>query len=125
MKSLNRIQLIGNLGGDPIMAYTESGHPITSFSMAVNTEYKTSTEEVKKRTEWFTIKLMFNSAESAHQLLNKGDLVRVEGELQTNTYKNTTRNEVWVKDVWKIVRIPNLPVIEDFAVEEDHAEKSE
>ncbi len=125
MKNLNRISLVGNLGEDPEMIYLPSGHPLTSFSLAVNTSYKSSTDDPKEITEWFTVKLLFEAAESAHQQLRKGNKVYVEGELRTNTYKERTRNEIYTKEVFKSVRTPKSQDIEDGPPEKSEEEKKE
>lgn len=125
MKNLNRINLVGNLGEDPVMSYLPSGHPITSFSMAVNTSYKSSSDDPKVLTEWFTVKLMFEPAESAYEQLRKGNRVYVEGDLRTNTYNERTRNEIWTKEVFKSVQASKFQDIENGPEEKLEQEEKE
>ena len=86
MVSLNKVMIIGNVGGDPEMRFTPSGHPVTSFSVATNRVINIQGAEPKKETEWFSIVAWDKLAEQCNQLLAKGRLVYVEGRLQTRTW---------------------------------------
>jgi single-strand DNA-binding protein len=86
MVSLNKVMIIGNVGGDPEMRFTPSGHPVTSFSVATNRMINTQAGEPKKETEWFNIVAWDKLAEQCNQLLTKGKLVYVEGRLQTRNW---------------------------------------
>ncbi|MCX6002574.1 MAG: single-stranded DNA-binding protein [Chloroflexi bacterium] len=86
MASLNKILLIGNVGGDPEMRFTPSGVPVTTFSLATNRNVSLPDGSVKKETEWFRITAWRKQAETCNQFLTKGKLVYVEGSLRTNTW---------------------------------------
>lgn len=86
MASLNKILLIGNVGGDPEMRFTPSGVPVTTFSLATNRNVTLPDGSVKKETEWFRITAWRKQAETCNQFLTKGKLVYVEGSLRTNTW---------------------------------------
>jgi single-strand DNA-binding protein len=86
MVSLNKVMIIGNVGGDPEMRFTPAGHPVTSFSVATNRTINTPQGEPKKETEWFSVVAWDKLAEQCNQLLAKGRLVYVEGRLQTRTW---------------------------------------
>ena len=81
MPSLNRVEIIGHLGGDPELRYTPSGSAVTSFSVA--TSYKSGEKE---STEWFSIIAWGKLAETCNQYLSKGQQVYVDGRLQTRTW---------------------------------------
>jgi single-strand DNA-binding protein len=85
MPSLNKIQLIGNLGKDPELRFTPSGSPVTTFSVACNRKY-TQDGQSKEETEWFSIVAWNKQAESCNQYLVKGSMVYVEGRLHTRTW---------------------------------------
>lgn len=87
MVSLNKVMIIGNVGGDPEMRFTPGGHPVTSFSVATNRVFNTAQGESKKETEWFSIVTWDKLAEQCNQLLTKGKLVYVEGRLQTRNWE--------------------------------------
>ncbi|MGD0355601.1 MAG: single-stranded DNA-binding protein [Dehalococcoidia bacterium] len=86
MASLNKILLIGNVGGDPEMRFTPSGVPVTTFTLATNRNTPQADGSVKKETEWFRISAWRKQAEAVNQFLTKGKLVYVEGTLRTRTW---------------------------------------
>jgi single-strand DNA-binding protein len=99
MVSVNRIIIIGNLGGEPEMRFTPNGKPVTSFSVATNRKYTTSDGERKEETEWFTVVTWSKLAEQCNQYLSKGKLVYVEGRLRTHSWEGQdgqkrSRNEI-------------------------------
>lgn len=89
---MNKIMLIGNLGRDPEMNYTEGGVAITRFSLAVNRNTRTQSGERQTETEWFNIVAWRQLAETCTTYLKKGQKVYIEGRLQTRRY--TDRNGV-------------------------------
>ena len=96
---LNKMLVIGNLGGDPEMRYTPNGNPVTSFSVATNRRYTTSSGEQREETEWFRVVTWNQLAEQCNQYLTKGRRVYVEGRLKSDTWTGqdgTTRftNEI-------------------------------
>ena len=70
---MHKIIIIGNLGHDPTMRYTPSGTPVTSFSVASNRKYKTSSGEQREETEWFNCQAFGKLAEAANQYLARGN----------------------------------------------------
>lgn len=85
---MNKITIIGNLGRDPEMRYTPNGQNVTSFSIASNRRYTTSSGEQREETEWFNISAWGNLAEICNQYLTKGQQVYVEGRLRTRSYED-------------------------------------
>lgn len=83
---LNKMLLIGNLGGDPEMRYTPNGNPVTSFNVATNRRYTTSGGEQREETEWFRVVTWNQLAEQCNQYLTKGRRVYVEGRLKSDTW---------------------------------------
>jgi single-strand DNA-binding protein len=88
-RSLNKVMIIGYLGRDPEMRYTASGKPVTTFSVATNRTWSSSSGERHEETEWFTVVAWGNLAEICKQHLNKGSQVYVEGRLQTRRWEDT------------------------------------
>jgi single-strand DNA-binding protein len=84
---LNKISVIGNLGKDPEVRYTQSGTPVCSFRIGV-TEKRKEGEEWKDHTEWFTIICFGKTAENAGKYLKKGRQIYAEGRLQTRSYQD-------------------------------------
>lgn len=93
MPSLNKVTVIGNVGGEPEMRYTPTGKPVTSFSVATNWVYTTPDGERKQDTEWFNIVAWNKLAEQANQFLSKGSLVYVEGRLRTRTWEDQNKQQ--------------------------------
>ena len=86
MASLIKIILIGRVGGDPEMRFTQDGVAVTSFSLAANRSTRQPDGSYKEEAEWFRISAWRKLAETCNQFLNKGKLVYVEGSLRTRTY---------------------------------------
>lgn len=88
MPSLNRVQIIGNLGKDPELRYTPKGTPITRFSVAVNRWWTSADGERHQETEWFPVEAWGKLGEFGQKYLRKGRLVYVEGELRTDRWED-------------------------------------
>lgn len=85
-KSLNRVQLIGNLGKDPEVKHTPSGTAVARIALATNERYKDKAGEWQDRTEWHTVIAWSRFAELAGEYLHKGSKIYVEGRLQTRSW---------------------------------------
>jgi single-strand DNA-binding protein len=75
------IIIVGNLGRDPEMRYTQSGQAVTNFSVATSRQYTSSGGEQVKETVWFRISVWGRQAETTNQYLKKGSRVLIEGRL--------------------------------------------
>ncbi len=96
---MNKIIVIGNLGRDPEMRYTSNGQSVTSFSVASNRKYTTSTGEQREETEWFTVNAWGRLAELCNQYLTKGRQVYVEGHLSSRTYEGRDGQTRFVNEI--------------------------
>lgn len=104
VRSLNKVQLIGNLTRDPELRYTPSGTAVCTFGLATNRSWTTQSGETKEQTEFHRIVSWNKLAELCSQLLVKGRKVYVEGRLSTrswtaqdNTQRTTT--EIVIEDM--------------------------
>lgn len=88
-RGLNKVMIIGRLGRDPEMRYTPSGRPVTTFSVATSRSWNTSEGEKRVETEWFNVVAWGNLAEICKQYLTKGQLVYIEGRLQTRNWDDS------------------------------------
>lgn len=86
-KSLNRVQLIGNLTRDPELRYTPNGTAVCSFGIATNRSWTTDAGEKKDEAEFHNIVSWNKLAELCSQFLVKGSKVFVEGRLATRTWQ--------------------------------------
>ncbi len=83
--TMNKILIIGNVGGDPEMRYTPSGNPVTSFSVATTYRYTTQGEQ-REETQWFRVSAWNRLAETCNQYVVKGMKVFVDGRLNVREY---------------------------------------
>ncbi|MFH1833303.1 MAG: single-stranded DNA-binding protein [Candidatus Levyibacteriota bacterium] len=86
-RSLNRVQLIGNMTRDPELRYTANGTAVCSFGIATNRSWTTDTGEKKEDTEFHRIVSWNKLAEICSQFLVKGRKVYVEGRLSTRSWQ--------------------------------------
>lgn len=78
--------IVGNLGQDPEMRYTQSGVAVTSFSVAVNRKWTNQDGTQGEKTTWFRVSAWRRLAETCNQYLSKGRLVLVEGEVSASAW---------------------------------------
>lgn len=88
MASVNKVILVGNLGRDPELRYTQSGQAVANFSLATTDRFSSKEGERQERTEWHRIVTWGKTAENCAQYLAKGRSVYVEGRLQTNEWED-------------------------------------
>ncbi|MDP2341125.1 MAG: single-stranded DNA-binding protein [Deltaproteobacteria bacterium] len=84
---VNKVIIVGNLGRDPEVRYSQAGMAICNFSVAVTERVKDG-DAWKEATEWFRVVTFGKTAENAGQYLQKGRQVYVEGRLKTSKYKD-------------------------------------
>lgn len=99
-RGLCKIMLIGHLGKDPEMKYTQQGTPVTTFSLAVSRTFKTGDGQSKEETEWFRVNAWRKLAETCNEYLRKGSKVYIEGRFYTRewqTQEGQTRTSVEVE----------------------------
>ncbi len=103
-RSLNKVQLIGNLTRDPELRYTPTGAAVCTIGLATNRQWTTEAGEKKEETEFHRVVAWNKLAELCSQLLAKGRKIYVEGRLRTNQWqgqdgaqRNTT--EVVIEDM--------------------------
>lgn len=84
---LNKISVIGNLGKDPELRFTQGGTAVCNLRVGV-TERRKEGESYKDHTEWFTIICFGKTAETAGQYLKKGRQIYAEGRLQTRNWED-------------------------------------
>jgi single-strand DNA-binding protein len=98
-KSLNRVQLIGNLGKDPDYRSTSTGKGVCSFSIATSYSFKDRDGNWQEETDWHNVVLWEPLADVARQYLAKGRKVFIEGRLKTRSYDDQAGNKKWITEV--------------------------
>ena len=99
--SLNKVQLIGNLGQDPEIRFSQSGDKIGNLSIATSETWKDkSSGERKEKTEWHRVSI-FNKhlADIAEKYLKKGSKVYLEGALQTRKWTDNAGVEKYTTEI--------------------------
>lgn len=86
MRGLNKVMLIGNLGKDPEILFTENNVPMARISVATTETFRDKSGKQVAQTEWHAVVLWRSLAEMAQQYLHKGSLVYLEGKLKTRTW---------------------------------------
>lgn len=88
MSGINKVILVGNLGRDPEVRYTQDGMAVTNFTLATSESWKDKASgETKEKTEWHRIVAFRRLGEICGEYLAKGRQVYIEGRLRTNSYE--------------------------------------
>jgi single-strand DNA-binding protein len=98
-RGLNKVQIIGRLGRDPEMRYTEQGSAVTNFSVATGGKWTDRNGNERDDTEWFRVVAWDKLAETCNQYLTKGKEVYIEGRLKTRRYTDRDGLERTVVEV--------------------------
>jgi len=99
MASVNKVILLGNLGRDPEVRFTQGGTPVANFTMATTDRWSDPSGEKKEKTEWHRIVVWGKQAEIAGEYLKKGRPVFVEGSLQTREWTDRDGNKRYTTEV--------------------------
>ena len=100
MASLNKVMLIGNLGADPEVRYTQSGSAVANFRIATSESWTDkNTGQRQERTEWHRIVVWGRQAEHCGEYLRKGRSVFVEGRIETREWEDREGNKRWTTEV--------------------------
>lgn len=99
-RGINKVILVGNLGNDPDVKYTQSGATVTTISVATTDAWKDKQSgQMQERTEWHRVKFFGRLAEIAAEYLRKGRQVYIEGSLRTDKYTGKDGVERYSTDV--------------------------
>ena len=99
MSSLNKVMLIGNLGKDPEIRYTQNGTAVANFTMATTDRWTDGSGERREKTEWHRIVVWAKQAEIVGEYLKKGRQVYVEGSLQTREWTDREGQKRYTTEV--------------------------
>ena len=110
--SLNMVQIIGRLGRDVDLKYSQSGTAVASMSVATDESYTDRDGNRVDRTEWHRIVAYGKTAENCANFLAKGSLVYVEGSLQTRKWTDQQGNDKYTTEI-KAQRVQFLNRKED------------
>jgi single-strand DNA-binding protein len=99
MASINKAIVVGNLGRDPEMRYTQNNTPVATFSVATTDTWNDRNGEKQERTEWHRIVAWGRLAEICGQYLAKGRQVYIEGRLQTREWEDQNGQKRYTTEI--------------------------
>lgn len=100
--AVNKVILIGNVGKDPDVRYTEPGKAIASFSLATSERaYTTATgAQIPEKTEWHNIVMWGKNAEMAEKYIRKGAQLYIEGKIRTRVWEDKNQIKRYVTEIY-------------------------
>ena len=97
--SLNKVMVIGRLGRDPELKYTQTGAPVCTLNVATDESYTDRDGNKVDKAEWHRVVVFQKAAENCSQYLAKGSLVFVEGSLQTRKWQDQQGQDRYVTEI--------------------------
>ena len=99
--SINKVILLGRLGGDPEIRVSQDGNKIARLSLATSESWKDkTTNEKKEKTDWHRVVIFSKGlAEVAEKFLKKGSLVYIEGQIKTRNYTDQSGTEKYTTEI--------------------------
>lgn len=97
--SVNKVILIGNLGKDPELRFTNTGRAVARFPIATSEVWTDTGGNRQERTEWHNIIVWGKQGETCGQYLAKGRQVFVEGSIRSRSYDDKTGNKRYVTEI--------------------------
>lgn len=98
-KDLNKVMLIGRLGQDPELKYTQTGIALVNFSVATGSKWKDQEGNWQERTEWHNVKAWRGLAETCSNYLKKGSRVYLEGRLETSNWEDENKKKHYKTEI--------------------------
>lgn len=96
---INKVILVGNLGQDPELKYTQSGIAVATLSVATNRSWRDKDDNWQDETEWHRVIVWAQAAERCSNSFSKGNKVYVEGRLQTRKWQDQTGNDRYTTEI--------------------------
>ena len=96
---MNRVILIGNLGADAELKYTNSGQPVASMRLATSEKWQGKDGQQQERTDWHSLTLWGKRAEALAKYLTKGSRIAIQGRIQYREYEDRNGNKRWSTDI--------------------------
>ncbi len=99
MASLNKVHLIGNLGGDPELRYTQNQTPVCTLSIATTESRNDSNGQKQDFTTWHRVVVWGRQAENCSKYLAKGRQIFIEGRLQTRQWEDQNGSKRYTTEI--------------------------
>ncbi len=99
-RGINKVILVGNLGGDPEVRYMPNGNAVTNVTLATSDSWKDKQSgQMQERTEWHRVVFFNRLAEIAGEYLRKGSKVYVEGALRTRKWQGQDGQDRYTTEI--------------------------
>jgi single-strand DNA-binding protein len=99
-RGINKVILIGNVGGDPDVRYLPNGNPVTTLSIATSETWKDKqTGEKQDRTEWHRVVFFNRLGEIAGEYVKKGTKIYIEGSLRTRKWQDQQGQDRYTTEI--------------------------
>ena len=99
MNGVNKVILIGTLGKDPDVRYTQSGDPVANLSVATSEKWKDQSGQPKEETEWHRVVMFKKLAGIANDYLYKGAKVYLEGKIKTRKWQDQNGQDRYTTEI--------------------------
>ncbi len=99
MSGINKVILIGRLGGDPELKYTPGGTAVANFSLATSETWTDKQGQKQEKTEWHRVVVWGKLAELCNQYLAKGRQAYLEGSLQTRSWEDNDGKKKYTTEI--------------------------
>jgi single-strand DNA-binding protein len=96
---LNRVMLLGNLGADPELRFTQGGQAVLNMRLATTESYLDKDKVRRERTDWHSVVVWGKRGEALAKILTKGSSVFIEGSLRTSSYDNKEGQKVYKTEI--------------------------
>lgn len=104
-QGINRVTLLGNLGADPELRYTQAGQPVLNLRLATTESYLDKNKVRQERTDWHSVVIWGPRGEALSKILTKGSSLLIEGSIRTSSYEKDGQTR------WKTEIIGNNVVL--------------
>jgi single-strand DNA-binding protein len=98
-RSINKVTLLGRLGADPEIKYTQSGQAVSTLNVATNHNWKDDSGVWQTKTDWHRVVVWGKLAETCHEYMKKGSKLYLEGSLQTRQYDDKDGQKRFITEV--------------------------
>jgi single-strand DNA-binding protein len=99
MEGLNKVFLLGNLGADPELRYTQGGQAVCNIRLATTESYLDKDNVRKERTDWHSVVVWAKRGEALSKILAKGSTILVEGGIRTSSFEDKEGNKRYKTEI--------------------------
>lgn len=98
-EGLNRVMLLGNLGADPELRYTQGGQAVLNCRLATTESYLDKDKVRRERTDWHNVVVWGKRGEALAKILAKGSTIFIEGSIRTSSYDDKEGNKRYKTEI--------------------------